>query len=80
MKYITYGGALAFVGAFLGFPVGVMFAPSYRIAPDGTQTWVCGNEFGEPGMIIGLVSGLLLGLWLAYRSSRKPISRPTANT
>jgi hypothetical protein len=72
MKYFLFGGSLALIGACVGFSVAATFAPRYRIMPDGAQTWVCGNEYGDPGMMIGLVSGLALGLWLAYRSSRKP--------
>jgi hypothetical protein len=79
MKYAIYGILAAVVGAILGWPVGLSFAPESRIAHDGTSTWVCGNEYGEPGMLIGLITGLLLGLILARRSSARP-GPPITNT
>lgn len=72
MKYFLYGGILAIVGMVTGGQIGLIFAPRYRLALDGTERWVCGNEFMEPGIAIGAVVGLLLGLCLAYRSPRRP--------
>lgn len=73
LAYILMCGALTFVGGLVGFGVGASMAPRYRVLPDGTQTSVCGNEYGDPGALVGMAAGLLLGCWLAYRLSRKSL-------